>query len=118
MFDYLRAQESAQQRFDLIVLDPPAFAKSRSAVAGALRGYKEINLRAMRVLAAGGTLCTFSCSYHVSRALFHAMLDDAAADAGRPIRWLEWRGQALDHPEVLQIPESSYLKGAILQAAD
>src|SRR5690606_30548977 len=86
------------------------------AVARALRGYKEINLRAMRLLAPGGHLCTFSCSYHVGPDLFREMLESAAADAGRPLRWVEWRGQAADHPAVLQIPETAYLKGAIVQA--
>jgi 23S rRNA (cytosine1962-C5)-methyltransferase len=116
VFDFLRAREAEGASYDTIVLDPPAFAKRRDAVAQALRGYKEINLRAMRLLAPAGFLCTFSCSYHVSRAAFREMLAAAAADSGRPMRWIEERGQALDHPEVLQIPESGYLKGAILQA--
>jgi len=115
-FDFLRAEEAAGKRYDTIVLDPPAFAKRRSAVEAALRGYKEINLRALKLLSPGGLLATFSCSYHVSHAQFRALLASAAADAGRPVRLREWRGQAADHPEVLQIPESSYLKGAILQA--
>jgi 23S rRNA (cytosine1962-C5)-methyltransferase len=102
----------------VIVLDPPAFAKRRDAVGHALSGYKEINLRAMRLLSPGGHLLTFSCSYHVAPALFREMLEAAAADAGRPLRWVEWRGAAADHPEVLQIPETAYLKGAILQAVD
>jgi 23S rRNA (cytosine1962-C5)-methyltransferase len=114
-FDYLRAQDDAKERYDTIVLDPPAFAKRRDAVDRALRGYKELNLRALRILSPGGILCTFSCSYHVGAPLFREMLESAAADAGRPVRWLEWRGQALDHPELLQVPESSYLKGAVLQ---
>ena len=115
VFEFLRAEESAGRRYDVIVLDPPAFAKSRGSVGGALRGYKEINLRAMRLLAPGGHLCTFSCSFHVDRQRFRAMLEAAAADAGRSMRWIESRGQALDHPEVLQVPESGYLKGAILR---
>lgn len=115
-FDYLRARDHAGDRYDTIVLDPPAFAKRRDAVEAALRGYKELNLRALRLLAPGGVLCTFSCSYHMSPWLFREMLEDAAADAGRPVRWLEWRGQAVDHPELLQVPESAYLKGAVLQA--
>ncbi|MGH7503477.1 MAG: class I SAM-dependent rRNA methyltransferase [Longimicrobiales bacterium] len=116
VFELLRSLEAANQRFDMIVLDPPAFAKSKQSVTTALRGYKEINLRAMRLLAPGGHLCTFSCSYHVGRARFDDMLAKAAADAGRPLRWLEWRGQAADHPGAVQIPESSYLKGAVLEA--
>ena len=116
-FDYLREQEDAGEEFDIVVVDPPAFAKRRDAVQKALRGYKEINLRAMRLLKPGGHLCSFSCSFHIGTALFREMLEDAAADAGRPMRWIEARGQAADHPEIVQIPESSYLKGAILQAA-
>jgi 23S rRNA (cytosine1962-C5)-methyltransferase len=114
-FDYLRAQDDQGESYDTIVLDPPAFAKRKDAVDAALRGYKELNLRALRVLNPGGTLCTFSCSYHLSTWLFRRMLESAAADSGRPVRWIEWRGQAADHPEILQIPESSYLKGAVLQ---
>jgi 23S rRNA (cytosine1962-C5)-methyltransferase len=86
-------------------------------VENALRGYKELNLRALKLLSTGGKLCTFSCSYHLTPWLFREMLESAAADAGRPVRWLEWRGQASDHPEVLQVPESAYLKGAVLQVA-
>jgi 23S rRNA (cytosine1962-C5)-methyltransferase len=116
-FDYLRAQDDGDARFDTIVLDPPAFAKRKDSLDRALRGYKELNLRALKILNPGGILCTFSCSYHVSPWLFREMLASAAADAGRPVRWLEWRGQATDHPELLQIPESAYLKGAVLQVA-
>jgi 23S rRNA (cytosine1962-C5)-methyltransferase len=115
-FDFLRARDAAGDRYETIVLDPPAFAKRKDAIESALRGYKELNLRALRILSPGGVLCTFSCSYHLSPWLFREMLEDAAADAGRPVRWLEWRGQAADHPELLQVPESAYLKGAILQA--
>jgi 23S rRNA (cytosine1962-C5)-methyltransferase len=115
-FDFLRAQDDARERYDTIVIDPPAFAKRKDALDGALRGYKELNLRALRILNPGGVLCTFSCSYHMSPWHFRHMLESAAADAGRPVRWIEWRGQAADHPEVLQVPESSYLKGAVLQA--
>jgi 23S rRNA (cytosine1962-C5)-methyltransferase len=114
-FDFLRAQDDAGERYEIIVVDPPAFAKRKDAVDAALRGYKELNLRALRILDPGGVLCTFSCSYHISPWLFRGMLHDAASDAGRPVRWLEWRGQAADHPEVLQVPESAYLKGAVLQ---
>lgn len=115
-FDFLRTRADAGERYDLIVLDPPAFAKSRSSLAGALRGYKEINLRAMRLLAPGGQLMTFSCSYHVSAADFRGMLEDAAADAGRALRWLGALSQARDHPVLLQVPETGYLKGALIQA--
>lgn len=114
-FDFLRAEEAAGAEYDTIVLDPPAFAKRRDALDRALRGYKEINLRALKLLSPGGLLCTFSCSYHVTQPLFREMLESAAADSGRPVRLVEWRGQAADHPEVLQVPESAYLKGAILR---
>lgn len=115
VFDYLRAQDDAGEQYDTIVVDPPAFAKRKDALDAALRGYKELNLRALKILHPGGILCTFSCSYHLSPWLFREMLESAAADAGRPVRWLEWRGQSPDHPEVMQIPESAYLKGAVLQ---
>jgi 23S rRNA (cytosine1962-C5)-methyltransferase len=100
------------------VLDPPAFAKTRSALRAALRGYKEINLRAMRLLTPGGMLFTASCSYHLTKPLFLDMLESAAADSGRRIALRELRGQPLDHPEVITIPESGYLKGALLEALD
>jgi 23S rRNA (cytosine1962-C5)-methyltransferase len=117
-FDYLRAAERRGDRYDTIVVDPPAFAKSRSAIEGALRGYKDINLRAMRLLAPGGLLFSASCSFHLSRALFHEMLEAAAADSGRRIVLRELRGQPLDHPELLTVPETGYLKGALLEAMD
>ena len=117
-FDFLREQESGGDSYDVVVLDPPAFAKHRSSVKGALRGYKEINLRGLRLLAPGGHLLTFSCSYHISEGDFGAMLEAAAADAGRPVRWVRWLSQSADHPRVLQIPETGYLKGAVLQALD
>jgi 23S rRNA (cytosine1962-C5)-methyltransferase len=96
--------------FDAIVLDPPAFAKSKRAAEGALRGYKELNLRAIRLLAAGGTLVTCSCSHHVSLADFTEVIGAAAADAGRRVQLLETRAAATDHPEVLTLPETRYLK--------
>jgi 23S rRNA (cytosine1962-C5)-methyltransferase len=117
-FEYLKARERDRERFDTIVLDPPAFAKTRPALAGALRGYKEINLRAMRLLSPGGLLFTASCSYHLTKPLFLEMLEAAAADSGRRIVLRELRGQPLDHPEVLTIPETGYLKGALLEALD
>lgn len=96
--------------FDAIVLDPPAFAKSKRAAEGALRGYKELNLRAIRLIAPGGTLVTCSCSHHVSLADFTAVVAAAAADAGRRVQLLETRAAAPDHPEVLTLPETRYLK--------
>jgi 23S rRNA (cytosine1962-C5)-methyltransferase len=118
VFEYLKARERERVRFDTIVLDPPAFAKTRAALPAALRGYKEINLRAMRLLSPGGLLFTASCSFHVPKALFLEMLEAAAADSGRRIALRELRGQAADHPEVLTIPETGYIKGALVEALD
>jgi 23S rRNA (cytosine1962-C5)-methyltransferase len=117
-FDFLKAAERSRERYDTIVLDPPAFAKTKSALAAAIRGYKEINLRAMRMLAPNGVLLTASCSFHLSKALFLDMLRDAAADSGRRMVLREIRGQPSDHPEILTIPETGYIKSALLQAAD
>ncbi len=117
-FDFLKQKEVDGARFDTIVLDPPAFAKTRSSVPAALRGYKDINMRAMRLLSDGGMLFTASCSFHVSKALFMEMLAAAAADSGRRIALREIRGQPVDHPEILTIPETGYIKGALLQALD
>jgi 23S rRNA (cytosine1962-C5)-methyltransferase len=116
VFESLRAFARERERFDTIVLDPPAFAKNRGAVQAALRGYREINLRAMRSLAPGGTLLTASCSFHVRLPDFLTMLTDAAADSGRRVHLRRILGQGEDHPEVLTIPETSYLKGAVVEA--
>jgi 23S rRNA (cytosine1962-C5)-methyltransferase len=115
-FETLRAYERARERFDTIVLDPPAFAKSRATVPQALRGYREINLRAMRILNPGGVLVTASCSFHVRRPEFFHMLEEAAGDSGRSMVLDAILGQGEDHPEVLTIPETGYLKGAVLRA--
>ncbi|MEO7042493.1 MAG: class I SAM-dependent rRNA methyltransferase [Gemmatimonadaceae bacterium] len=117
-FDFLRARESDGTRYDTIVLDPPAFAKNKPSLPGAMRGYKDINMRAMRLLAPGGLLFTASCSFHLARPLFLDMLRAAAADSGRRIVLRDVTGQAIDHPEVITIPETGYLKGALLEAAD
>ncbi len=117
-FDFLRERERGGDRFDTIVLDPPAFAKTRSALPGALRGYKDVNLHAIRLLAAHGLLYTASCSFHLTKPLFLEMLHDAVADSGRRVALREIRGQPLDHPEVLTIPETGYIKGALLEALD
>jgi 23S rRNA (cytosine1962-C5)-methyltransferase len=109
-FELLRAYEDSRREYDTIVLDPPAFAKSKRAAEGALRGYKEMNLRAMKMLRAGGTLVTCSCSHHVSLAEFTEVVAGAASDAGRRVQVLEVRGAAPDHPAVLTLPETSYLK--------
>jgi 23S rRNA (cytosine1962-C5)-methyltransferase len=115
-FEALRGLERSRERFDFVVLDPPAFAKSRASVADALRGYREINLRAMRILAPGGTLLTASCSFHVQLPQFLGMLAEAAGDSGRRITLQQVLGQGEDHPAVLTIPETAYLKGAVLKA--
>ena len=109
-FDLLRAYDTQQEKFDAIVLDPPAFAKSKRAAEGAARGYKELNLRAIRMLQPGGTLITNSCSHHVSLEDFTAIVASAAADAGRRVQLLETRAAAPDHPEILTLPETRYLK--------
>jgi 23S rRNA (cytosine1962-C5)-methyltransferase len=115
VFDYLREQEQAGQQFDVINLDPPAFAKSRAAVDAAIRGYKEINLRAMKMLGAGGTLITSTCSYHMSEEMFLNVIADAAADAGRSCSVIEKRMQSRDHPVLVSMPETYYLKCMIVR---
>ena len=117
-FDWLKAAATTGDRFDTIVLDPPAFARDRRSLARALAGYKEINLRAMHLLAPGGVLFTASCSHHVHRGDFFGMLTDAASDSGRRLQLLEIRGAAADHPEIVTIPETGYLKAALLRATD
>jgi 23S rRNA (cytosine1962-C5)-methyltransferase len=107
--------ERAREQFDTIVLDPPAFAKSKAAVAKALAGYKEINLRALKLLAPGGTLITCSCSYNVGEALFAEAIHDAAVDAHVQVTVVEKRMQARDHPVLLTVPETYYLKCFILR---
>ncbi|MBA2441078.1 MAG: class I SAM-dependent rRNA methyltransferase [Rubrobacter sp.] len=114
-FDLLRERSDAGERYGLVVLDPPAFARTRRDLPAARRAYKEINLRAMKLLEPGGVLFTCSCSYHFSRELMEETLREAASDAGRRARVLEWRGQSLDHPEILTVPETRYLKCAVLQ---
>ncbi len=117
VFDVLSSYASARRHFDVIVLDPPAFAKSRTQIQGALRGYKDINLRALRLLAPGGILVTCSCSHHVSEAMLLEIVAEASLDAGRTLRVLERRTQAQDHPILLTVPETLYLKCLILEVA-
>ena len=117
-FEQLRRWGREGRRFDTIVVDPPAFAKHKAALDGAWRGYKDINLHAMRLLAPGGVLFSASCSFHFSRAHFLAMLQEAAADSGRALAVRALTGQPLDHPELLTVPETGYLKGALLEALD
>jgi 23S rRNA (cytosine1962-C5)-methyltransferase len=114
VFEELRSLEKQKERFGCIVLDPPAFVKSRAKVREALKGYKEINLRAMRLLEPGGALVTCSCSHHIDQDLFREMLIDAAHAAGRQARLLEMRSQSRDHPMLLAARETQYLKCAIL----
>lgn len=118
VFDFLREEERRGARYETIVLDPPAFAKNRASIAGALRGYRDLNFRAMKLLAPGGLLYTASCSYHVRKPDFLAMLEQAAADSGRRMILRALTGQPTDHPEVLTIPETGYLKGALVEAAN
>jgi 23S rRNA (cytosine1962-C5)-methyltransferase len=113
-FDLLKDYASSNRLYDTIVLDPPAFAKTKRDVDSALRGYKELNLRALKMLRPGGILITCSCSYHVRQSNFLEMLSAAALDTHRSVRLLEMRGQAKDHPVVLNIPETAYLKCVIV----
>ena len=114
-FDFLRAHQTAKEQYDVVILDPPAFTKTRSAVEGALRGYKEINLRGMKLTRDGGFFVTCSCSQHVTPDLFRGMLLEAQKDARVQLRQIEWRTQGRDHPILLASPETQYLKCGIFQ---
>jgi 23S rRNA (cytosine1962-C5)-methyltransferase len=116
VFDWFTANKETDERFDLIILDPPPFARDKASLDGALRGYKELNLRALKLLAQGGVLATYSCSQRVGVELFLETLADAAGDARRDVALLEITGQPSDHPALLNFPESHYLKGAIVCA--
>jgi 23S rRNA (cytosine1962-C5)-methyltransferase len=116
VFDLLAGHAAAQRRFDLVVLDPPAFAKARGSLEAAARGYKEINRRALDLLSPGGILVTCSCSHHVSEAMLLEIVAEASLDTNRPLRVLERRSQAQDHPILLTVPETMYLKCLILEA--
>ena len=115
-FDWLRDAAAGSDRYDMVVIDPPAFAKDKMSVERAVAGYKELNLRAMRLLSPGGYLFTASCSYHVHRGMFFGMLAEAAADSGRRMQLIEIRGASADHPELVTVPETGYLKAALLRA--
>jgi 23S rRNA (cytosine1962-C5)-methyltransferase len=115
VFDALRELEAARERFDTIVLDPPAFAKNRASVARAVAGYKEINLRAIKLLSPGGVLLTCSCSYHVDEALLVEIVAEAARDAGAVLALVEKRMQSRDHPVLVGVPETWYLKCLVLR---
>lgn len=114
-FDELRRLDRGRARFDAVILDPPAFVKTRAALESGLAGYKEINLRALKLLRPGGWLVTCSCSYHVGEAILESVVQDAARDAGRWVRLVERRSQARDHPVSLGVPETRYLKCLILE---
>lgn len=115
VFDLLREMDERGKRFDVINLDPPAFAKNRASIEAATRGYKEINLRALRLLEPGGTLITSTCSYHMSEEAFLNVIADAGADAGRAVQIVEKRMQSRDHPVLVSMPETYYLKCLILR---
>lgn len=116
-FDYLRDRSEEEPAFDLVILDPPAFAKSKDALPAARRGYKEVNLRALQILRPGGVLVTASCSYHLPEEALEAIVLDAANDAGRRVQVLERRGAGRDHPVLLGVPETRYLKCLFLRVA-
>jgi 23S rRNA (cytosine1962-C5)-methyltransferase len=118
VFDALREMETEGQRFDTIVLDPPAFAKNRASSKAAARGYKEINLRALKLLNPGGILVSCTCSYHMPEDLFIGIIADAANDARRQLQLIEKRTQSSDHPILLGVPETYYLKCVIARVLD
>lgn len=118
VFDALRDMETSGERFDTIILDPPAFAKNRASVRAAARGYKEINLRSLKLLTTGGVLITCTCSYHMSEEMFVAIITEAARDARRRVQLVEKRVQSRDHPVLLGMPETAYLKCLIVRVLD
>lgn len=118
VFDYLREQVRAGRTWDVVILDPPAFTKSRQAVDDALRGYKEINLQGLKLVGKGGILVTASCSYHLSQARFFEVIQEAAVDARKVLRLVEFRRAGVDHPVLLGSPEGDYLKFAIFEVFD
>lgn len=118
VFDALRELESAGEQFDTIILDPPAFAKNRASLKSAARGYKEINLRGLKLLRPGGVLVTCTCSYHMSEEMFLEIIAEAALDAHRRLQIVEVRGQASDHPVLLGVPETHYLKCVIARVIE
>lgn len=115
VFDFLRREITSGSSYDFMVLDPPAFVKSKSKIKEGLRGYKELNTLAMKLIGKGGVLATASCSYHIEKSVFAEMLQSAARDAGKHPRLLEFRSQGIDHPVLLSVPETEYLKCAFLE---
>lgn len=116
VFDFLKESETAERKFDLIILDPPSFTKTRKSVTDALRGYKEIHLRALKLLTPDGLLSTYCCSHHVNEREFHDVIADASVDAKRTLRVVSSHIQRRDHPVILTLPETAYLKGWTFQA--
>jgi len=117
VFDLLKDLERQQERYDLIILDPPSFTKSKGNLNDAMRGYKEIHLRALKLLTPEGLLATFSCSHHVNREAFMEMINDSAVDAKKTLRQLETYSQGADHPIITTLPETEYLKGWLFELA-
>lgn len=115
VFNFLKSQVESENKYDFVILDPPAFVKSRLKIKEALRGYREINSMAMKIIKQGGILATSSCSYHIDRETFLDMLRDAARDSNRNARLLKYRSQSKDHPILLSVPETEYLKCAFLR---
>ena len=111
----LKKGDAGKRQFDVIILDPPTFTRTKQNVADALRGYNEINLRALKMLPVGGMLATFSCSHHITADLLKDMVVNAAADARKTLRLVKMLTQAPDHPVLLGMPETEYLKGMLLQ---
>jgi 23S rRNA (cytosine1962-C5)-methyltransferase len=114
-FDFLRAQEQAEARWDLIILDPPSFTRTKGKLNDALRGYKELHLRALKLLNPDGLLATFCCSHHVSKTDFAEIINDATVDAKKTLRQIAIYSQGLDHPVIPTIPETEYLKGGLYE---
>ena len=115
VFQFLRAAEKAEAEYDLIVLDPPSFTKTKGGLRDALRGYRELHVRAFKLLSRDGLLATFSCSHHVTEAIFNQTIADALVDARRSARRLHRFEQALDHPVLPTLPETEYFKGVLLE---
>ena len=115
VFDVLRSYEKERTKFDVVILDPPAFTKSKSSVESAVRGYKDINLRGIRILKEGGYLITASCSHHMKEDIFINVIESALEDAGRSARLVEVKTQAKDHPILMGVPETKYLKFVVMQ---
>jgi 23S rRNA (cytosine1962-C5)-methyltransferase len=117
VFDLLKDLERQQTRYDLVILDPPSFTKSKGKLQDAMRGYKEIHLRALKLLNPEGLLATFCCSHHVSREIFMEVVNEAAVDAKKTLRQLATFSQGVDHPIITTLPETEYLKGWLFELA-